>query len=50
MTSPIPFIEIIINLLKDLKKKGMSYDDAIKEFEEDIEIIKRSLKEKGEFS
>ena len=46
MTNPIPILEIIIDLLKDLKKKGMSYEDAIKELEETIQIIEDSLKGK----
>ena len=45
MTSPIPFIEIIINLLRDLDKRGISYEDAIKELEGVIQIIEKSLED-----
>ncbi len=45
MVSPTPFIEITIQLLKDLNKRGLSYEEAIKELEELIEMIEKSLKE-----
>lgn len=36
------FLEIIICLLDDLKKRNLSYDEAINEIKKTIEIIKES--------
>ncbi len=43
MGNPTPFLEIIINLLKQLDERGLSYKEAIIQLENTIKIINNDI-------